>query len=150
MLSLIVSKFLVIHNFLNKIRLIKSPSYSNCFYVYGVFDVVCAENFSFGSNLSINPYTYINATSSIELGDNVSLSSGSKLITTGLIYENERLTDNHFSKPIKIGNRVQIGAGAIILPGVTICDDVLIGAGSVVTKDISEKGIYAGCPAKKI
>ncbi|HHQ4187328.1 TPA: acyltransferase [Vibrio cholerae] len=135
---------------LQKLKLYTSPSFREKFQVYGTFDIVSPENFSFGSNLSINPYTYINATSSIELGDNVSLSSGSKLITTGLIYENKRLTDNHFSKPIKIGNRVQIGAGAIILPGVTICDDVLIGAGSVVTKDISDKGIYAGCPAKKI
>ena len=48
-----------------------------------------------------------------------------------------------------IGNRVFIGSNATILP-VSICDDVLIGAGSVVTDDITEPGIYAGNPAHYI
>ena len=49
----------------------------------------------------------------------------------------------------KIGNRVSIGSNATILP-VDICDDVVIGAGSVVTKNIVQKGIYAGNPAQFI
>jgi acetyltransferase-like isoleucine patch superfamily enzyme len=48
-----------------------------------------------------------------------------------------------------IGNHVSIGSNATILP-VSICDDVVIGAGAVVTKDIKECGVYAGNPAKKI
>ena len=47
----------------------------------------------------------------------------------------------------QIGNRVSIGSGATILP-VRICDDVVIGAGSVVTKDITKPGIYFGNPAR--
>jgi acetyltransferase-like isoleucine patch superfamily enzyme len=50
-------------------------------------------------------------------------------------------------KPTTIGNHVSIGTNATILP-VQICDNVVIGAGSVVTKDITEPGIYAGNPAK--
>lgn len=46
-----------------------------------------------------------------------------------------------------IGNHVSIGSNATILP-VSICDHVVIGAGSVVTKDIDEPGIYAGNPAR--
>jgi acetyltransferase-like isoleucine patch superfamily enzyme len=46
-----------------------------------------------------------------------------------------------------IGNRVSIGSGAVILP-VTICDDVVVGAGAVVTKDIAVPGSYAGNPAR--
>ncbi|MDT8759732.1 N-acetyltransferase [Sphingomonas psychrotolerans] len=46
-----------------------------------------------------------------------------------------------------IGNRVSIGSNATIMP-VTICDDVVIGAGSVVTRSIAEPGIYAGNPAR--
>ncbi len=46
-----------------------------------------------------------------------------------------------------IGNRVSIGSNATIMP-VEICDDVVIGAGTVVTKSISEPGIYAGNPAR--
>lgn len=49
----------------------------------------------------------------------------------------------------RIGDRVSIGSNATILP-VSICDDVVIGAGSVVTRDISEPGVYAGNPARKI
>lgn len=49
----------------------------------------------------------------------------------------------------EIGNNVSIGSNATILP-VKICDGAVIGAGSVVTKDISKRGIYAGNPAKLI
>ncbi len=52
-------------------------------------------------------------------------------------------------KSTSIGNRVSIGSNATILP-VSICDHVVIGAGSVVTKDIDEPGIYAGNPIKKL
>lgn len=52
-------------------------------------------------------------------------------------------------KSTHIGQRVSIGTNSTILP-VRICDDVVIGAGSVVTKDILERGIYAGNPAKLI
>lgn len=48
---------------------------------------------------------------------------------------------------IIIGNDVSIGSGATIL-AVSICDGVVIGAGSVVTKSITEKGVWAGNPAK--
>lgn len=50
----------------------------------------------------------------------------------------------------KIGNRVEIGAGAIIIGDISIGDDVIIGAGAVVTKDVPEKAIIAGNPAKII
>jgi acetyltransferase-like isoleucine patch superfamily enzyme len=49
----------------------------------------------------------------------------------------------------KIGHRVSIGSNATILP-VSICDDVVIGAGAVVTKDITEPGTWAGNPARRM
>ena len=52
-------------------------------------------------------------------------------------------------KATKIGDRVSIGSNATILP-VRICDDTVIGAGAVVTRDIDEPGVYAGSPARKI
>ena len=52
-------------------------------------------------------------------------------------------------KETHIGNRVSIGTNATIMP-VNICDDVVIGAGSVVTKDITEPGTYAGNPARRM
>jgi acetyltransferase-like isoleucine patch superfamily enzyme len=56
--------------------------------------------------------------------------------------------DRNLWKSTRVGNRVSIGSNATVLP-VNICDDVVIGAGSVVTRDITESGIYAGNPARK-
>jgi acetyltransferase-like isoleucine patch superfamily enzyme len=50
-------------------------------------------------------------------------------------------------KATRVGSRVSIGSNATILP-VTICDDVVIGAGAVVTRDILDPGIYVGNPAR--
>jgi acetyltransferase-like isoleucine patch superfamily enzyme len=50
-------------------------------------------------------------------------------------------------KPTRLGDRVAVGSNATILP-VTICDDVVIGAGAVVTRDITIPGFYAGTPAR--
>ena len=55
--------------------------------------------------------------------------------------------DTTLWKSTKIGNRVSIGSNVTILP-VEICDDVVIGAGAVVTRNIEEAGIYAGVPAR--
>jgi acetyltransferase-like isoleucine patch superfamily enzyme len=52
-------------------------------------------------------------------------------------------------KETRIGNRVSIGSNATVLP-VTICDDVVIGAGAVVTRDISVSGTYVGNPARPL
>lgn len=52
-------------------------------------------------------------------------------------------------KSTRIGNRVSIGSNATLLP-VTVCDDVVIGAGAVVTKDIIEPGTYVGNPVKRL
>lgn len=56
--------------------------------------------------------------------------------------------DQSLWKSTSVGNRVSIGSNATILP-VSICDDVVIGAGAVVTKSITEPGVYAGNPARK-
>lgn len=57
--------------------------------------------------------------------------------------------DKKYWKETTIGNKVSIGSNATILP-VKICDNVVIGAGAVVTKDITIQGVYVGNPAKKI
>jgi len=56
----------------------------------------------------------------------------------------------NMASPVKIGDRCWIGSNTIILPGVTIGDNVVVGAGSVVTKDIPSDVIVAGSPAKII
>lgn len=78
------------------------------------------------------------------------------VIAHGVTFTNDRWSSGHPAGGDKsqwentfIGNKVFIGSGATILP-VTVCDNVVIGAGSVVTKDISEPGTYAGNPARKL
>jgi len=72
----------------------------------------------------------------------------------GVVFTNDRFKNGKVkTKPpylkTLIGNNVLIGSNSTILP-VQICDDVVIGAGSVVTKNINEPGSYIGNPAKKI
>jgi acetyltransferase-like isoleucine patch superfamily enzyme len=73
-------------------------------------------------------------------------------IAHGVMFVNDLFRSGGASRDPKdwkmttIGNKVAIGSGATILP-VTICDGVVIGAGAVVTKDITKPGVYAGNPA---
>ena len=54
------------------------------------------------------------------------------------------------AKPVNIGNDVWIGGNCVILPGINIGNNVIIAAGSVVTKDIPDNTLVAGIPAKKL
>lgn len=70
----------------------------------------------------------------------------------GVMFINDKFVDRKLSKDFlstKLGNKVYVGSNSSILP-VSICDDVVIGAGSVVTKDITESGTYAGNPAVRL
>ncbi len=60
----------------------------------------------------------------------------------------ERRTGLDATQPIRIGNDMRIGGGAIVLPGVSIGDTAVIGAGSVVTRDIPPRTVVAGNPAR--
>lgn len=60
------------------------------------------------------------------------------------------LRKKHNSSPVVIGNDVWVGARSVIMPGVTVCDGAIIGACSVVTKDVGPYSIVAGVPARKI
>ena len=62
----------------------------------------------------------------------------------------ERNTRNEWARPVNIGNNVWIGGGVPLLPGVTIGDNVTIGAGSVGVKDIESNSVAVGNPAKVI
>jgi acetyltransferase-like isoleucine patch superfamily enzyme len=68
------------------------------------------------------------------------------------MFTNDKFIDRQLSKnflPTRIGRKVYIGSNSTILP-VSICDDVVIGAGSVVTRDITEPGTYVGNPARRL
>ncbi len=116
-----------------------------------------------GNDCFIGPFTEIQK--SVTIGDRVKVQSHSficELVTIGndcfighgVMFVNDLFSnggpaggDQTQWKKTTIGNHVSIGSNATILP-VGICDNVVIGAGSVVTKDISKPGIYAGNPAR--
>jgi maltose O-acetyltransferase len=62
----------------------------------------------------------------------------------------ERCSGLELGRPISIGTRCWFGGGAIVLPGVTIGDDVVVGAGAVVTKDVPSRTVVVGNPARVI
>lgn len=118
-----------------------------------------------GDDCFIGPFTEIQK--DVSLGDRTKVQSHSficELVTIGndcfighgVMFINDLFDgggpargDKSKWKSTRIGNHVSIGSNATILP-VTICDQVVIGAGAVVTKNIDKPGIYAGNPAKFI
>lgn len=88
----------------------------------------------------------------ITVGDNVHITDGVNFITHdgGTLIFRKEIPDLEITKPITIGNNVYIGNNTYILPGVNIGNNVVVGACSVVTKDLMDNGVYAGCPARLI
>lgn len=87
----------------------------------------------------------------ITIGNNVMFGPRVGLYTASHpIDKDVRNTGLEYGKPIKIGHNVWIGGNAVVMPGVTIGDNTIIGAGSVVTKDIPSDVIAAGNPCKVI
>ena len=85
----------------------------------------------------------------VSIGRNCFIGHGVMFINDKFNLKNGPSNDSNLWEKTKIGNNVSIGSNSTILP-VNICNDVVIGAGSVVTKHIEKKGIYAGNPAKLI
>jgi maltose O-acetyltransferase len=99
-----------------------------------------------GRNCSFGSFTRIWNYVPVEIGDHF-LSAGGLTINCG---SHDPNTLQPSAREVKIGHRVWIGLNVTILGGVTIGDDVVVGAGSVVTKNIPAGTVWAGVPAKKI
>ena len=120
---------------------------------------------SIGDNCFIGPFTEIQK--GVRIGESTKVQSHSFIcelvsighhcfIGHGVMFINDSFKDGGPAggdknkwRETKIGNHVSIGSNATLLP-VTICDHVVIGAGAVVTKDISVPGTYAGNPARLV
>ncbi len=118
-----------------------------------------------GNNTFIGPFVEIQK--DVSIGNNCKIQSHSficELVTIGndcfvghgVMFINDLFSeggpargDKSKWKATRIGNKVSIGSNASILP-VNICDGAVIGAGAVVTKNITEPGVYVGNPAKKL
>lgn len=102
---------------------------------------------SIGKNVVIMPGCLMMAAGGISIDDGAMIAANVQLISNNHdLYERQIIT----CRPIHIGRNVWIGAGATILPGVTIGDNAVVGAASVVTKDVASDTIVAGNPARLI
>ena len=102
---------------------------------------------SIGDRAALNSFCRLFGHGSIEIGEDTQIGPGVLITTTDHDYLGNLKTN---FKPVVIGKRVWIGANVTILPGVEIGDLSVIGAGSVVTKDIPPRSVAVGVPARVI
>lgn len=108
-------------------------------------------NIELGKNFYSNHNLIILDGNKVTFGDNVFIAPNCGFYTAGhpLDYKT-RNKGLEYAKPIKIGNNVWIGGNVCVLPGVSVGDNVVIGAGSVVNKDIPSNVVAAGNPCRVI
>lgn len=119
----------------------------------------CEKKIVFGNNVQINDYVHISALESVVIGDNTLMASNI-YISDNLhgFYRGQNDTAPFIPpikrpysvSPVKIGANVWICEGVIVMPGVTIGDGAIIGAHSIVNKNIPPNCIAVGAPAKII
>ena len=119
------------------------------------FDILSPFFCDFGENIHIGRNFYANHNLSIldggrvTIGDSVFIAPNVVITTAGhAIDPEQRDRGMEIALPITIGSHVWMGANVCILPGVTVGDNVVIGAGSVVTKDIPDNVIAVGNPCR--
>jgi acetyltransferase-like isoleucine patch superfamily enzyme len=114
------------------------------FYTAGGVDI------SVGRNVFVNQNCTFYDLGGLDIGDDVMIGPNVNIITTGHPIEPSRRRDGVTAKPIVIERNVWIGAGATIIGGVTVGENSVVGAGSVVTHDVPPNTLVGGNPAKVI
>ena len=108
-------------------------------------------NIEVGENFFANYNLTILDVGKVTIGKNVMIAPNVSIYTAGHpVHPDSRNSGYEYGIPITIGDNVWIGGSVVILPGVTIGNNAVIGAGSVVTKDIPDNAIAAGNPCKVI
>lgn len=107
-------------------------------------------NIRLGRNVFVNQGCQLNDIGGIEIEDDVMIGPGVRLISSGHPVDPASRRSGITAAPIRIERNVWIGAGATILQGVTIGADSVIGAGTIVTKDVPSAALAVGVPAKVV
>ena len=109
----------------------------------------------YGSNIHLGAGVFLNFNCvildvvSVHIGDGTQVGPGVQILAADHPRDPEaRRAGVEFGRPVHIGRNAWIGAGAVVLPGVTIGDDAVIGAGSVVTRDVPAGATAFGNPAR--
>lgn len=139
-------------NALKKVKkYLKSFEYygENCFIQFPV-QIEGRKSIRLGNNVSINAFVHIWGQGGITIGNDTLIASHVSLVSVTHDTQAVRFKDSIVEKPIQIGNNVWLGSHCVIMPGITIEDNVIVGAGSVVTKNLKRNGIYTGVPARRI
>lgn len=112
-------------------------------------------HFDYGFNIRLGAGVFMNFNcvildvAEVTIGDGTQIGPGVQILAADHPRDpRARATGAEFGRPVHIGRNVWIGAGAIIVPGVTIGDDALVGAGSVVTRDVPAGATVVGNPAR--
>jgi len=106
---------------------------------------------SVGHHVFINADCFLDGPGAITIGDETVIGMRVLLVTsTHDIAGPGRRASPARSDPVAIGRGCWIGAGAVVLPGVTIGDGCVVAAGAVVTHDCEPDGLYAGVPARRV
>jgi maltose O-acetyltransferase len=108
-------------------------------------------NIALGANVFLNFNCVILDVVRVTIGDGTQIGPLVQILTADHPRDPEvRRSGLEFGRPIRIGRNVWIGGGAMIMPGVTIGDDAIIGAGSVVTRDVATGATVVGNPARPV
>jgi acetyltransferase-like isoleucine patch superfamily enzyme len=105
-----------------------------------------------GKRVWIGPYAFFDARA-LEIEDNVGIGPGTKILGsthTGVPKDIPIIQTDMVIKPVRICQGSDIGINAVILPGITVGEGAIVGAGAVVTRDVKPKTVVAGVPAKML
>lgn len=109
----------------------------------------CGYNIALGDDVFLNFNCVILDIVAVSIGDATQIGPGVQILTADHPRDPGQRRDGlEFGRPITIGRNVWIGGGALVMPGVTVGDDAIIGAGSVVTRDVPAGATVAGNPAR--
>ena len=121
------------------------------------FEIEPTLHVDYGFNIHLGERFYANANcvmldvAEIRIGADTMLAPGVQLLTaTHPVDAQERISGRELGFPITIGSRVWLGGGVIVGPGVTIGDDVVVGSGAVVVKDLPDRVVAVGSPARVV